>query len=110
MSGRRGPFHFEGKPMTMLIDRPVSSHSVASDSFDAEGPYLSAAKKLVDTKHPAFRAVTAIRGAIVESWRARSLPFPEPGVRLIRLGDVDAFDRRMADFRADLDDAVANLD
>jgi hypothetical protein len=34
----------------------------AADSFGAEGSYLSAAKKLLDTKHPAFKTVTAVRG------------------------------------------------
>ena len=33
----------------------------AADSFGAEGDYLSAAKKLLDTKHPAFKAVTAVK-------------------------------------------------
>ena len=84
--------------------------AVAADSFDAEAPFLSAGKKLLDTRHAAFRAVTAVRTAITEFWRSQSLPFPEPGIRLIRLDDVDAFDRRLVDFRADLDDAVANLD
>jgi hypothetical protein len=82
----------------------------AADTFDADAPFLSAAKKLVETKHPAFRAVTAIRTKITETWRSLSLPFPEPGVRLIPLEQVEAFDRQMADFKADLDDAVANLD
>ena len=31
--------------------------SQAADTFGAEGDYLSAAKKLLDTSHPAFRAV-----------------------------------------------------
>ncbi len=34
----------------------------AADSFGAEGAYLSAAKKLIDTSHHAYKAVTAIRG------------------------------------------------
>ena len=33
----------------------------AADPFSAEGRYLSAGKKLLDTSHPAFRAVTAVR-------------------------------------------------
>jgi hypothetical protein len=82
----------------------------AADTFDADAPFLSAAKKLVDTKHSAFRAVTAIRTRITETWRGLSLPFPEPGVRLIPLEQVEAFDRQMADFKVELDDAVANLD
>src|SRR5690606_1215981 len=33
----------------------------AADAFGAAGEYVSAAKKLIDTKHPAFKSVTAVR-------------------------------------------------
>ena len=46
----------------------------AAESFGAEGNYLSAGKKLIDTKHPAFKAVTSIRNRIVSYWRGVSLP------------------------------------
>jgi hypothetical protein len=82
----------------------------AAQAFDAEGQFLSAGKKLLDTKHTAFRAVTAIRTKISDYWKGLSLQFPEPGVRLIKLDAVEDFDRQMADYRAELDDAVANLD
>ena len=82
----------------------------AAQAFDAEGQFLSAGKKLLETKHTAFRAVTAIRTKIVDSWKGLSLPFPEPGVRLIKQEDLASFDRMMTDYRAELDDAVANLD
>jgi hypothetical protein len=82
----------------------------AAQAFDAEGQFLSAGKKLIDTKHTAFRAVTAIRTKIGDYWKGLSLPFPEPGTRLIKLEDVAAFDRQMADYKAELDDAVAGLD
>jgi hypothetical protein len=82
----------------------------AAQAFDAEGQFLSAGKKLLDTKHTAFRAVTAIRTKISDYWRGLSLPFPEPGIRLIKLDSVESFDRTLADYRAELDDAVANLD
>src|SRR3954466_8407389 len=52
----------------------------AARPFDAEGGYLSAGKKLLAPRHPAFRAVTAIRGKVASVWRGMSLPFPEPGV------------------------------
>src|SRR3954471_16011422 len=54
--------------------------SQAADTFGAEEDYVSAAKKLLDTSHPAFRAVTAVRSRIVHFWRSRSAPFPEPGI------------------------------
>src|SRR4051794_22036653 len=66
----------------------------ATQPFAAEGQYLSAGKKLLDTRHPAYRAVTAIRGKVAHTWKGMSLPFPEPGVRLIRrdrIGDLVGF-------------------
>src|SRR4051812_42533174 len=69
----------------------------AAEAFGAEGQYLSAGKKLIDTKHSAFRAVTAIRGKVDAFWKGKSLPFPEPGVRLIRHDAVEGFAAQMAD-------------
>jgi hypothetical protein len=60
----------------------------AAETFDADAPFLSAGKKLLDTKHNAFRAVTAVRTKITDSWRGLTLPFPEPGIRLIKLGFI----------------------
>jgi hypothetical protein len=83
--------------------------SQAAGPFGAEGKFLSAGKKLLDTAHPAFRAVTAVRGQALSYWKGISLPFPEPGIRLIRQSDIDAFDRHMAELRDELDRAVENL-
>lgn len=83
--------------------------SVAADSFGAEGKYLSAGKKLLDTSHPAFKAVTAIKGRCTAYWRGVSLPYPEPGVRLIRQDTIATFDQQMAEFRDELDAAVHEL-
>ena len=82
----------------------------AAEPFDAEGQFLSAGKKLLDTKHNAFRAVTAIRTKITDYWRGLTLPFPEPGVRLIKHDQVEGFDQQMADYKAELEDAVRTLD
>ena len=56
--------------------------ALAADPFGAEGRSLSVGKKLLDTGHPAFREVTAVRGRTVAYWKGHSLPYPEPGVRL----------------------------
>ena len=82
----------------------------AADSFGAEGTFLSAAKKLFDTRHPAFKAVTAVRGRAVSLWKGLSLPYPEPGIRLIRQDDVPVFDVQLTSLRAELEEAVAALD
>jgi hypothetical protein len=82
----------------------------AAEAFDAEGQFLSAAKKLVDTRDERFAAVTRIRHRIVSYWRAMSLPYPEPGLRLIRQADIDSFDAQMQQFRDELAEAVVELD
>lgn len=82
----------------------------AAQPFDAEGQYLSAGKKLLDTAHPAYKAVTAIKSKIANVWKDMSLPFPEPGVRLIRRDKIDEFVGLLTDFRVELAEAVSNLD
>lgn len=88
----------------------VEQKNQAADSFGAEGKFLSAGKKLLDTSHPAFKAVTAIKGRCLSYWRAVSLPYPEPGIRLIRQQGIDEFDNQMAAFREELREAVYELD
>ena len=50
----------------------------AAEPFGAEAQYLSAGKRLLDTAHPAYKAVTAVRGRIIAFWKSMSLPYPEP--------------------------------
>ena len=78
--------------------------------FDAEGQYLSAGKKLLDTRHSAFRAVTSIRTKIASTWKSMSLPFPEPGVRLIRRDQIEEFVALLEAYRIELAEGVVNLD
>lgn len=82
----------------------------AADTFGAEGQYLSAGKKLLDTRHPAFRTVTGVRHRILATWQSMTLPFPENGIRLIKQNAVDEFNRRMTELREELDEAVWRLD
>ncbi|WP_437222650.1 hypothetical protein SH661x_002877 [Planctomicrobium sp. SH661] len=81
----------------------------AAEAFGAEQKYLSAGKKLLDTSHPAFKAVTAIKGRTIAYWKGMSLPYPEPGIRLIRQCSIQAFDSRMLEFKSELQTAVEQL-
>lgn len=81
---------------------------IASE-FSASSDFISAGKKLISTKHPTYRAVTAIRTKILTDWRDSSLPFPEQGIRLIRQDSVEAFQTRMENYRDELANAVASL-
>ena len=106
MAAVRVSFTWFGVQKTLTREQKAQ----AAEAFDAEGQFLSAGKKLIDTRHAAFRAVTAIRGKVDAYWKGLSLPFPEPGIRLIRHDTVESFAAQMTDFRAELDDAVTNLD
>jgi hypothetical protein len=83
--------------------------ATAAEAFNAEGSYVSAAKKLLDTGHPAFKAVTAVRGQLLSYWRGLTLPYPEPGIRLIQQEDIPNFDVHMTTLKAELAEAVARL-
>ena len=84
--------------------------SQAAESFGAERDYLSAGKKLLDTSHPAFKAVTSVRSRIVAFWKGISLPYPEPGIRLIRQDDVNPFAAQMTTLKEELVRAVGQLE
>ena len=105
MAAVRVSFTWFGTRKSLNADQKAQ----AAESFGAQGQFLSAGKKLLDSSHPAFKAATAIRGRIVSHWKGISLPFPEPGLRLIRQADVASFDRQMTDFRTELDEAVEIL-
>jgi hypothetical protein len=84
--------------------------SQAANTFGAEQAYLSAGKKLLDTSHSAFKAVTGVRTRVIALWKGISLPYPESGIRLIRQDDISPFTVRMTSLKAELDDAVIQLD
>ena len=87
-----------------------SQKDQAANHFGAESKFLSAGKKLIDTSHPAFKAVTNVRSQTIAYWKEVSLPFPEPGIRLIRLDAIEEFNRKMAIYQVQLEEAVRTLD
>ncbi len=98
---------------TWFGTRKTLSHeqkSQAADTFGAEREFLSAGKKLLDTSHPAFKAVTAVRSRIINYWKGISLPYPEPGIRLIRQDDIDPITVQFTTLKADLAEAVEGLE
>ena len=88
----------------------TTEQAEAATPFGAEAEFLSATKKLLDTKHPAFKAVTAIRGKAQSYLKSLSLPYPEPGIRLIRQDRVEEFTDKMRGFQDELVEAVEALD
>ena len=87
-----------------------SQKTQAAETFGAESDFLSARKKLLDTSHTAYKDVTAVRGRVGAFWKALTLPYPDPGIRLIRQEQIDTFNQQMVTFRQELTDAVDRLD
>lgn len=81
----------------------------AAQEFHADAKVLSAAKKLIDTRDPAYRKVVSVRSAAGSYWKSITAPYPEPGTRLIRKSAVAAFTQRMERFHAELIQAAAEL-
>jgi hypothetical protein len=106
MAAVRLSFTWMGIRKTLTADQRAQ----AASPFGAEGQSISAAKKLLDTKHPAFQAVTAVKTRITGLWKDMTLPYPEPGIRLIRRDHVDRFHERATRLREELEEAVTGLD
>ena len=102
----RVSFTWLGVRKTLTADQRAQ----AAESFGAEGQFLCAGKKLLDTRDEHFQAVTSLRTRIGSYWKSLSLPYPEPGLRLIRQDDVESFDQQMRRFKDELDEAVTTLD
>ena len=74
MAACRVSFTWLGVQKTLTPEQKAQ----AAEAFDAEGQFLSAGKKLLDTKHTAFRAVTAVRTKIGDYWKGLSCRSPSP--------------------------------
>ncbi|MCH9792727.1 MAG: hypothetical protein K0U82_18120 [Planctomycetes bacterium] len=106
MCATRISFEWFGTRKSLTRDQKTQ----AAESFGAEGTFLSAGKKLLDTGHPRFRAVNAVRQRVRSYWTSISLPFPESGIRLLRQDALIAFQDQMKLFVEELNEAVSQLD
>jgi hypothetical protein len=75
----------------------------------ADSRFLTAGKKLLDTRHEAFRRLTSVKTRLSNYWRGATLPFTEPGVRLLRQSDIEPFVHTLEGFRDELITAEADL-
>ena len=107
MAACRVRFTWFGTQKTLTPEQ----RATAAEAFDADGAVPQ--RRQETDRHPAHRVPRRHRGPhqdhrlLAGPARCRS---PSPGVRLIKQGKVDEFAATMADYKAELDDAVANLD
>lgn len=86
-----------------------SERDRAAATFQAEGASLSASKRIIDTRDPAYKAVTVVISRAKSYWRDMTVPYPERGIRLIRRDRLEEFNRKMREFKTELRSAVNAL-
>ena len=105
MAAMKLTFHWLGTRKSLTSEQM----SRAADTFDAERKFISAGKKLFDTADPAFRSVTSVKSRATTFYKGTSLPFPEPGLRLVRQDQIDNIHNKMLSLQGELADAVIVL-
>lgn len=106
MSGVRLHITWFGNQKQVSKDQKVQ----AAETFDAESGFVSMSKKLLDTKDDAWKKLVEIRGLMQSTWKNESLPYPEPGIRLMNRNVIDSFTARMERMRRELKDAEQEYD
>lgn len=93
------------------VRRALSKAQVkqAAETFGADGSYMSAGKRLINTRHPKFRACTKIISQARCYWRTMTVPFPTKGIRLLRKDLVESFDQTLRKYRDELIEATRDL-
>ena len=99
-------FKWLGTSKTLSLEQK----SQAAEAFNADAKSISAGKKLIDTKHDAYKALTSLKSQASRYWKDNSLPFPEPGIRLIKQERIDEFNSTFEDFREQLESGVRMFD
>ena len=94
------------------ISRKLTSDQTerAADVFTADGSYLRASKKLIDARQPKILAITSVLNEVKGYVEGITVPYPEPGVRLLRREYVEQFTARLDAFRQTLAGAVTEAD
>lgn len=95
-----------GVSKSLTTDQKVK----AAEAFHATGDALSAGKKLLNTRHPKYKAVTQAINRARGYWKLMSVWYPVKGIRLIRRDLIPQYEQQMATYLAELAEAVAELE
>ena len=82
----------------------------AREVFQTAEGSLSAGKRLLNTRNPAWRKLAGVKRRLTGYFRSVSLPYPESATRLLRRDWLHDFEARMSALREEFDAAAAALD
>jgi len=71
---------------------------------------VSVSKKLMDSQLEPVKNLNAVMNQIGQYWKSMSLPYVEPGTRLLKKDQIQEFDKQMQLFRVDLAGAAKSLE
>ncbi|HUX16888.1 MAG TPA: hypothetical protein VMW52_10480, partial [Phycisphaerae bacterium] len=77
--------------------------------FEAADGSLSASKRLLNTRHPAWRAVMQAKRRLVGYWRSVTLPYPESAVRLLRRDWIERFEAQAEELKTAMNARIVVL-
>lgn len=95
-----------GKRRSMTNEQVRTS----AEAFGADPEYVGGSKRLLNDKHVRYKAVSAALSQARVTWKAMTVPFPEPGKRLMRRSKLAEFEAAMQGHVDQLGNAVAALD
>lgn len=81
----------------------------AAEVFGADDDNLSGSSKIINTKHPAFKVLTSIKGRANADWRFSTMPYVEDGIRLCKRSEMGNIQSRVTGYRGELREAVYDL-
>lgn len=81
-----------------------------AEIFGADSGRIAANKKLLNKRHEAYLAVTSALNSARTCWMDSTVPYPEPGLRLIKRDRVESFDSQMRAIKAELTAARDSLE
>jgi len=82
----------------------------SAEAFGADPEYVGGTKRLLNDKHPRYKAVASVLSQARVTWKALTVPYPESGKRLMRRSKLPEFEAAMQGHVDDLGNAVAALD
>jgi hypothetical protein len=77
--------------------------------FGADARAISASKRLLDSKHPTWKALVKTKGEAKRAIEEMTLPFPEDGLRLLPNDRIEKFAQEVEAYRAQLAALVCEL-
>jgi hypothetical protein len=87
----------------------VDALNAVANHLGTNQKYLKIEKRLINHRNIHYKALCETRGHLVSFWKDMTLPYVEPGVRLIRKDNVSKFESKMEVFKIELSEKILDL-